>query len=65
MMNELREDVSWHTCEYCFNSCNVFCGCPGEKKAMQEEMKREIINSIQADLNEMDVQLFVRGEQWL
>jgi hypothetical protein len=32
---------------------------------MQEEMKREIINSIQADLNEMDVQLFVRGEKWL
>ena len=65
MMDVLRDDSVWHTCEHCFNSCNVFCGCAGEKKAMQEETKREIINSLQAELNEMDVKLYVRGERWV
>ena len=63
MMNEYEESNCWHYCEYCFNPCSVFCGCPGEKKAMVEETKREMLNAIMADLNELNVDLYVRGEK--
>ena len=55
---------SWHYCAHCFNPCNIFCGCSGEKRATEkEERKREMLNAIMADLNEMNVDLYIRGEK--
>jgi|TARA_R100000482_G_scaffold124513_2_gene77565 hypothetical protein len=58
------EEGIWHYCEYCFKPCNIFCGCVGEKRAMEkEERKREMLNAIKAELNEMDVDIYFRGEK--
>ena len=57
-------DGSTHVCEFCFNTCNVFCGCAKEKEKIKEEMKREFLNSLYQDLRTTDIQLTVGGEQW-
>ncbi len=65
---EFEDYESWHYCEHCFNRCNIFCGCSGEKLAIKKEMereerKREMLNAIMSDLNEINVDLYIRGEK--
>ena len=67
-MMEFEEYESWHYCEHCFKPCNIFCGCSGEKLAIKksmekEERKREMLNAIMSDLNELNVDLYIRGEK--
>ena len=60
----MMDEGVWHNCEYCFKPRNIFCGCIGEKRAMEkEERKREMLNAIRAELNEMDVDIYFRGEK--
>ena len=60
----MMDEGVWHNCEHCFKPCNIFCGCIGEKRDMEkEERKREMLNAIRAELNEMDVDIYFRGEK--
>ena len=33
-------NCSTHTCEYCFKTCNIFCGCRGEREAIEREREK-------------------------